>query len=105
MRCRLLLSQGAFARRCAFQQLAPSRAGKPVVQLVALARSQDRRTAPPAATPPACRILCLVGMQHVHSACGLVDDRSLSLASETTSGTRHIGLHMLHADAKQGRGG
>ena len=37
----------------------------------------------------------------IASACGL-DDRSISLASETTSGTRHIGLHMLHADAKQG---
>ena len=40
----------------------------------------------------------------IASACGL-DDRSISLASETTSCTRHIGLHMLHADAKQGRGG
>ena len=40
----------------------------------------------------------------IASACGL-DDRSISLASETTSGTRHIGLHMLHADGKQGRGG
>ena len=40
----------------------------------------------------------------IASACGL-DDRSISFASETTSGTRHIGLHMLHADAKQGRGG
>ena len=40
----------------------------------------------------------------IASACAL-DDRSISLASETTSGPRHIGLHMLHVDAKQGRGG
>ena len=40
--CRLLLLQGAIARRCAFQ-LAPSRAGKPAVQREVLARSQDWR--------------------------------------------------------------
>ena len=39
---RLLLFQGAIARRCAFQ-LAPSRAGKPAVQREVLARSQDWR--------------------------------------------------------------
>ena len=38
------------------------------------------------------------------SGCRL-GDRSTLLASETTSFTRNIGLHELHADAKQGRVG
>ena len=35
----------------------------------------------------------------IASACGL-ENRSISLASKTTSFTRHIGLHMLHADGQ-----
>jgi hypothetical protein len=38
----------------------------------------------------------------IASAC-VLDDRSIALASETASSNRHIGLHALHADAKQAK--
>ena len=49
-------------------------------------------------------ILRRVTASDIISGCRL-DDRSTSLTSETSSVTRDVGLHLLHADAKQGRVG